>query len=103
MTNAAATRRTNRERDQRRERVHEAVTDEHTRFNKALGNGAMVYMDTFAGRYRVTGARGFDITSVPVYQDGREGGDQRTWMLANDSRWAQLLKEAGVERNPLFA
>ncbi len=100
MTNAI--RRANRERDERRERVREAVTDEHTRFNRALGNGAMVYMDTFAGRYRVTGARGFDITSVPVYEDGREGY-QRTWMLANDGRWETLLKEAGVVRNPLFA
>ncbi len=103
MANAAVTRRANKEQDERRARVQEAVTDEHARFNKALAEGARIHMDTFAGRYRVTGAQGFDITSVPVHQDGREGDDQRTWMLANDNRWAQLLNEAGVARNPLFA
>ena len=102
MANAAATRRANKEQDERRARVREAVTDEHTLFNRALAAGTRVHMDTFAGRYRVTGAQGFDITSVPVYEDGREGC-QRTWMLANDNRWAQLLDEAGVARNPLFA
>jgi hypothetical protein len=93
------------ERRRERERlaqVQAALADEVSRFNQAVSAGAEVVLNTAFGPYVVGYAsRDLDITCYPAGRP-RDSWHQRTFMLANDGRWSDLLRQAGVERHPLF-
>jgi hypothetical protein len=79
-----------------------AVTDEMVRFNDALIDGATVVLTTFSGRY-VVGC----VTPDWMYVTHPEGQprtllNRSSWAGCNDGTWADLLRQAGVPRNPLF-
>ena len=80
-----------------------AAADERARFNAALERGAVVIITTFAGRYVVTSVDdNFWYHSYPEGSSPRDWAGKRSWAGCNDGKWEDMLKQAGVERNPLW-
>jgi len=79
-------------------RENEALIDEMTRFNIALARGAHVVFHAKAGDHRVVGveAGGWYVCRGPEGQTLKFKGEP-------DSVWADLLRQAGVNRHPYFA
>lgn len=88
--------------DERRQAVAKACADEIRRFNEALSRGAQPVTQTAFGAYRVLGiSPDFVLQTCP--QGARPNwANTRSFYIANDGRWAELLRQAGVERHPLF-
>lgn len=83
--------------------VSEATADERRRFNRAIENGARVYIEPAQGGcyiIRYIDANWFYHTTVEGQSSFVYG---MTWAGCNDAQWARLLRDAGVSRNPLFA
>lgn len=74
-----------------------AVSDEQARFNKAIAAGAVVSLDTFNGPCQVR-----RVSADFWYHTDGNGGYGRSWAGCNDWTWANLLAQAGVERNRLW-
>lgn len=83
--------------------VAAAVQDETQRLNQALESGALVILKTAFGPYVL------EYVSVDLWYHTHPAGQRRdnfnhrSFAGCNDGTWANLLKQAGVERNPLFA
>jgi hypothetical protein len=90
-------------RRQRDEAVTAACHDEIDRFCEALRGGARAILDTFAGPYRVDGMSYEFWYYSHTAGERRNDYNTRSWCGCNDGTWAGLLRQAGVERNPLFA
>lgn len=96
-----------KEQAQRMALVSGACADEIARFNLAVdradAQGQKITIKTHSGTYRVCYMQtSFDLKTVALNDSPRSMFTQ-TWALANDDRWAGLLAQAGVARNPLFA
>lgn len=87
------TRTTDRERARA---AHAAIGDEIGRLNAAIRRGASVQLSTYWGPEPVS-----YVTGDMDAQCGT-GLHVRTYALCNDGDWADLLRQAGVTRNPLF-
>jgi len=88
--------------------VHEALIDEIERFRLALDERA-VYLDTAFGPYRVVNVTDDErrcsllwATCIPHGGADTPYG-RRSFALANDGTWADLLRQAGIHRDHLFA
>ena len=79
--------------------VNEALHDERSRFNKAIDNGARVMLHTFNGDYLVA----FITPQFEYFTPTSNGGWGNHWAGCNDGTWADLLKQAGVKRHPMWA
>lgn len=94
-------RKRNKQDDTRFKQVMAAITDERARFNAAIhqDRSKRVLLTTHSGQHIVD-----YVTSEHWYraQDVTSGLWQ-SWCGCNDDKWADLLKQAGVPRNPLFA
>ena len=79
-------------------RTNEALIDEIVRFNAALERGADVLFHAKAGDRQVLGVEtgGWYVCRTPEGQIVKFKGD-------NDAVWADLLRQAGVDRHPYFA
>jgi hypothetical protein len=77
--------------------MNEALIDEMIRFNAALVRGAFVLFHAKAGDRQVLGVEtsGWYVCSTPEGQSVKFKG-------ANDDIWADLLRQAGVDRHPHF-
>jgi len=73
-----------------------AVTREMVAFNAALAAGKKAVLHTALGEYEVARVR------EDFWVECGSGLHQRSFALANDRRWADLLQQAGVPRDPLF-
>lgn len=92
--------RTNSIAAKRLQAVFAAAADERRRMNEALHNGAAVVIRTFCGEYRVTAVSDdWWYSSLPV----SGSRDSRSWCGCNDGQWADMMRQAGIDRNPLFA
>lgn len=80
-----------------------AGEDERARFNAAIQNGAVVKLHTFSGEYVVdyVNEDWWYITHDATQPRGMF--NQHHWCGCNDSKWADLMRQAGVERNALWA
>ena len=89
--------------DSRFAQVSAACADEISRFNAAVAAGAVAILPTFAGPYRISQMRSdfWAIGYKPEYFG--QYMYQSSWCMCNDGAWADLLRQAGVERHPLFA
>ena len=75
-----------------------ALQDERIRFNQAIRDGAKPILYKEIGSFR---AQAFTVTGVDhchYYQTL----DRRQFGGCNDVEWADLLEQAGVERNPIL-
>jgi hypothetical protein len=79
-------------------RENEALFDEMTRFNAALARGARVLFHAKAGDRQVLGVEtgGWYVCHTPDGQTVKFKGN-------NDAVWADLLRQASVDRHPYFA
>jgi hypothetical protein len=79
-------------------RENEALIDEMSRFNAALARGAHVVFHAKAGDHRVVGveAGGWYVCRTTEGQTLKFKGEP-------NSIWADLLRQAGVNRHPCFA
>jgi hypothetical protein len=77
---------------------NETLMDEMTRFNAALACGANVLFHAKSGDYRVVGVEtgGWYVCCTAEGQTLKFKGDP-------DGVWADLLRQAGVDRHPYFA
>ena len=88
---------------ERLDQITAALNDERARLNQAIGRGAQVIITTHSGRYQVDA-----IDHNHWYQSHNEGSpkgftNQHGWAGCNDAQWADMLKQAGLGRNELFA
>lgn len=81
----------------RLQKVMAAIVDEKERFNTAIRSGAIVMLTTFNGPYRVK-----YVDEEFWYHTDGNGGLGQSWCGCNDGKWADLLRQANVTRNPLF-
>lgn len=81
------------------EKITTALADEIGRLNAAIRSGAHVELPTFNGAQVV----GFVRADLSVHCPKDNGGFGYSYMIANDGRWSDLLRQAGVTRNALFA
>ena len=100
---AAATRKANKEKNEQMAQIMEALRIEYSLFRQALENGIEVILPTAFGPYIVDG-----ISPDHQYSSHPQGSttndyNHRTFYGCNDGAWADLLRQAGVERHPLFA
>jgi hypothetical protein len=79
-------------------RTNEALIDEMIRFNDAIESGAHVVFHAKAGDRQVVGVEtgGWYVCRTPEGQIVKFKGE-------NDTVWADLLRQAGVDRHPYFA
>jgi hypothetical protein len=83
--------------------VSAAVEAEHVIFNAKVFQGAEAILHTAFGPYVVASVdRQWNYRTYPVGR-GRNWLDQRTFAGCNNDKWADLLRQVGVERHPLFA
>lgn len=86
----------------RSDRLHLAVMDEIVRLNEAIAAGRVPTLKTWGGEFPVsTISNDLWAHCKPDPNTGLK--PPYPFMLANDNTWADLLKQAGVERNDLFA
>ena len=71
-----------------------AALDERKRMNAALAAGAVVYVKTCAYRL-VSVTNDWWYITAPV-----DGGSERSWAGCNDGDWRDMMRQAGLERNP---
>ena len=92
----------NKARDERLNQISAALADERARFNAAIyERGIEVVMDTAFGPYVVKSVDGrHDYHTYPA-TGRRDEYSRRTFCGCNDGCWADLLRQAGVERNPM--
>lgn len=85
---------------QRAKAVAAACADEIARFNAAVAGGvlAAIRVSTYPTPLRVTRCS----PDFWVHTPDANCGFGSDWAIANDGRWADLLEQAGVRRNPLF-
>lgn len=83
----------------RSEAVTAACADEMARFNAAVRNGAVARLTTHCGTYDVAMVRADWFYITPK----ANAGFGFSWAGCNDGVWADLMRQAGVTRNPLFA
>lgn len=78
---------------------NEAAADERKRMNAALAAGAVVYVNTFLGTYRL-----LSVTNEWWYATiSLDGRTNRAWAGCNDGDWADMMAQAGIPRNPRWA
>jgi len=82
--------------------VSAALMDEIQRFLAAVRAGAQPMLQTAFGPYVVTSIN--KMLEATAHPSGKRAdwANTRTFHLANDARWADLLRQVGVARNPLF-
>ena len=73
--------------------INEALAKEVAMLNDAIGNGAEVYLKTHAGPFKL-----LTVTRDLWYITDGNGGYGLSWCGCNDGTWANLLSQAGVER-----
>ena len=78
-------------------RTNEALIDEMTRFNAAVARGAHVVFHARAGDYRVVG-----VETGGWYVRRTAEGQTLKFKGNPDAVWADLLRQAGVDRHPYF-
>jgi hypothetical protein len=88
--------RSERRQAERLRAITAAVTREMNAFNAALAAGKTAVLHTALGDYPVTRVR------PDFWVECGTGLHQRSFAICNDSRWASLLQQAGVPRDPLF-
>lgn len=91
------TRQQRKAQDERRQQVLLALSDEFSRFNRAIESGKIVKLTTFSGQYTVK-----YVDSQFWYHTDGNGGFGQSWAGCNNFVWADLLAQAGIDRNPLF-
>jgi hypothetical protein len=79
-------------------RTNEVLIDEMTRFNAALARGTHVVFHARAGDYRVVG-----VETGGWYDCRTAEGQMLKFKGDPDAVWADLLRQAGVDRHPYFA
>jgi hypothetical protein len=100
---AAATRKANQERKARMDKIMEALNTEQAQLNEAINNGVVIILKTFAGDYQIDGVdANFDYHSHPA-GSRNDYFNTRTWSGCNDSKWADLLRQANIQRHSFFA
>jgi hypothetical protein len=97
LTKRQQTIRANKAAAERLARHSAAVADEGARFNEAIRAGAVVMLPTFSGSYRVQ-----YVDQDFFYHTDGNGGFGQSWAGCNNAVWADLLQQAGIERNPLY-
>lgn len=75
--------------------VSEACADEIARFNESVSRTPI--------RVNSPGALSHGDTVLYMSGDFWLKTNRMSWCYCNDGRWADLLRQAGVTRNPLFA
>lgn len=80
--------------------VSAAVADEQARFNAALAAGARAHLTvaTYPAPLLVSRVD----AAFWYYTPASNGGFGSSWAGCNDGTWADLLRQAGVARNPMF-
>lgn len=101
MTNAAKSNRAKKAARERAAAVSAACADEIARFNAAVQAGAIVTIKvaTYEKPLQVSMVRA-DFT---YYTPKANAGFGFSWHGCNDGQWSEMLRQAGVARNPLFA
>jgi hypothetical protein len=79
---------------ERYKQVMVACEEERRRFREAIGKGAKPILKTAFGPYTVTGV------SEDWWYSTTAGA---SFCGCNDHGWADMMKQAGVARHPLFA
>mgnify|MGYP001576462373 CR=1 FL=1 len=106
-TKAAATRAANKEKLARMQGIVAALATERTCFNNAVRDGAVAILKTAFGDYQVE-----DVDSNHWYHCRPAGKEMvrrsddwsyRHFAGCNDGKWADLLRQANIQRHPLFA
>ena len=92
----------NRQATQRLTLVREAVKDEHARVNQAVSQGKVALVHTFCGDHVLD-----SVDSEFWYHTHKVGQSNtymntRSWAGCNDGDWADIMRQLGLERNPLF-
>jgi|ERR1700722_3101203 len=77
----------------RQKLVTAALTDEMSRFNKAISNGKVALLTTSSGTYPAV---------QYVDRDFWYHTKNQSWCGCNDGTWHDLMKQVGEKRNPLF-
>jgi hypothetical protein len=79
------------------QRTNDALVDEMFRFNAALERGAHVFFHAKAGDREVISVEmgGWYVCRTPEGETVKFKGN-------NDATWADLLRQAGVNRHPYF-
>ncbi len=100
---AAATRKANKATAERLAKVTEALMVERMAVSQALSNGKKITLTTAFGEYElVRVSTDMWYGTYPVGQI-RNQFSHRSFAGCNDGQWADILKQAGVARHPLFA
>ena len=93
---------TTREAKARAQAVHEAILDESARLHESIERGATAVLATAFGPHQVDRIIG-DMWAMCYPVGSRPGAfTNRSFALCNDDAWADLLRQAGVSRHPLF-
>lgn len=71
-----------------------AMDEERRRFNEAISKGAKVILKTALGDYVVTGV---------TYDHWYSTTARHSFCGCNDHSWALCMKQAGLDRHPLFS
>lgn len=79
-------------------RIMEALRQEKEAFNRAIRNGAVIILDTAFGPYVVDSVN-YD-HDYHCHRQGhpKDGWNSRSFMGCNDGKWADLLRQANVNR-----
>jgi hypothetical protein len=101
---AAQTRRENKASRERLDRCKEALAEEVVRVNRVIRHGVVIVLKTGFGPYQLDGVSrvdGMDYTTHPA-ETTKSWSNTRTFMGCNDGQWAEIMRQAGEGRNPLF-
>lgn len=83
-------------RDARLEALKRANAADAVAVNRAIASGAVIRIVTAYGDYQITRVTGeFDWYAQPMHT-ARGYGSERWFMGANDGRWLEILRQAGV-------
>jgi len=92
----------NKARDERARQVREAMIDERDRFNAKVLTGTVAILQTAFGPFQVTSVnQDFWFSSHPAGQT-RSEWNRRSFAGCNNGSWADLLRQVGEARHPLF-
>jgi hypothetical protein len=86
----------------KRQRVNEAAQEELNRMNESVQSGKTVLVKTFLGNYVLD-----YVDNDWWYHTHPQGQtsswmNQRSWCGCNDGDWAEMMKQAGLDRNYLW-
>lgn len=99
---AAATRAANKAKEARMAQIMEALADEKARFNHEIASGTTIILQTTFGPYTVDGVDQDFWYHTHIAGEERHNLNSRSFAGCNDGKWADLLRQAGVTRHPLF-